>query len=176
MITHKIIYDNNTGNIKQFQEYKDNVLSFEEIYNEDNILIQINHPNDKTLKLFYDNEYWYVFKKRNYAITMKEVFGVPMLLNDENDNNIFSYTIAKYNKINTPENPLIGNTISLANRIQIFEEECTQLRTPIDNDSAITIIKKLFVKYNLKRNGLFEGVLESLNKINNKDWESNEDI
>lgn len=155
MITQKIIYDNDTGKIKEFQEYKDNVLTTTETYNEMEMVIQRNYPMDNSMvKLFFDNEYWYVLKKTSYIKTMHEVFHVTNIIYDENDSlhRYFSYRVTKYSKKDTPNNPIEENlVITIGSRIEADSEECTQLCTPIDNDKAVVIIKELFTKDLLKK-------------------------
>ncbi len=162
MITQKITYDNNTGNIRIFQEYKNNVLYIEELYNEDNMVIQRNYPMDNSMvKLFFDNEHWYVLKKTSYIKTMDEVFHVQNIIYDENDSlhSFYSYRITKYTRKDNP-NPISGNLIiTLGNRIEADSEECTQLCTPIDNDKGVDIIKEIFKQKLLRKHNLIEDIL-----------------
>lgn len=161
MITQKITYNKDTGNIILFQEYNNDVLTTEELYNEKNMVVQRNFPIDKSMvKLFFDNEYWYVLKKTLFINTMDEVFHVP--------NTLFSYRITKYKKQETPLNPIEENlVISLGSRIEPDSDICTQLCTSIDNDKAVLIIKELFKKELLKKHDLWEDILER--KINNNE-------
>jgi hypothetical protein len=182
MITQKITYNKDTGNIIKFQEYNNNVLTTEELYNEDNMVIQRNYPRDKSMvKLFFDNEYWYVLKKTSYIKTMDEVFHVSNLVYDEYDSlhKYFSLRITKYKRANTPLNPIEENlVISLGSRIEPDSDECTQLCTPIDNNKGVQIIKELYKQEVLKRHKLYDKVLEGnevkLNKLIYTNWEINE--
>lgn len=163
MITQKITHNKDTGKIIQFQEYKDNVLCIEELYNEDNMVIQRNYPMDNSMvKLFFDNEYWYVLNKTSH-IVYKE--------------NNSLYRITKYSRKDNP-NPIEENLIiSLGSRIRIKEdsEECTQLCTPIDNNKAVDIIKELFKQKILNKHDLSEATLtKNKTKIIYTNWEINE--
>lgn len=142
MITQKIIHNKDTGKIIQFQEYKDNVLCIEELYNEDNMLIQIHKPiEDSLTKLFFDDEYWYVFKKN---LSKRK----------------YSYRITKYvrkdSHNNYNANPIETNVISLGSALYFKRNECTQLCTPITNDKGIKIIKELYKKEMLQRHNLLD--------------------
>lgn len=150
MIKQKIIYDKDTGFIQEYQEYINDVLFLQELYNEENILIQINQPQeDKITKLFYGDNFWYVVRK--YSFDDLSQF-------EKSKNNKHSgYTLSKFSRTHTPQNPIITTqVISKLTEIDINIEHGTQLCTSINNEDAIKIIRELYASHNLKKYNLFD--------------------
>lgn len=135
MITQKITYNKDTGNIMRFQEYNNGELTTEELYNKNNMIIQRNYHSDNTMvKLFFDDEYWYVLKKSSYGDIS------------------YSNKITKYKKQDTPYNPIEKNlALVLGDRIKVDSVTCDKLYETIDNGLAVLIIKQVFKKQILER-------------------------